>query len=92
MNNAGLLPSKTSWKLTVNTVVNAYETDNWKLRIDVDPDFSRFERLHTAIYPSVIYDVFTDVKLNFARTIANIWVTVPDVANLYCKLCLPLIV
>ena len=49
LNNKGLLPSKISFKLTVNTVVNAYESDNWKLRIGVDPDFSRFEQLHTAI-------------------------------------------
>ena len=31
--------------------------------------------------------MFTDVKPNIARTIAKICVSIPDVDNLYCKLC-----
>ena len=55
-------PGKFSWKRIVNSAVSRYENNQWCCRIDRDPDFTRFKRLHLSISPASIYSMGTRIK------------------------------
>ena len=87
--NPESLPPKSTWKSTVNTIVNRYETDAWRYRTSVDPDFSRFRHLHRTIRPCALYRLYnSEINPKIIRLISKIWVVLPYEIPSTCPLCL----
>ena len=80
-------PGKFSWKRIVNSAIRQYESRQWLSRIDRDPDFTRFRRLHTSIAPASIYNMDAMIKdRRLTATVAKLWVMKPTLIR-ECHLC-----
>ena len=69
----GRLPSKTTWKNTVNNVIHQKESNAWEQRLSSDSDWL-LQTIHPCIKPAVVYKVYTGSKSrSIIRTLALLW-------------------
>ena len=68
------LPSKPTWKNTLNNVIHQKETNIWEQRLSPDSEVCLFQTIHPCIKPAVVYKVYTGSKSrSIIRTLALLW-------------------
>ena len=81
--------SRKDLPLSLSIGETGYETDAWRYRTSVDPDFSRFRHLHSTIRPCTLYRLYNfETNPKIIRLISNIWVVLPYEIPSTCPLCL----
>ena len=84
----GRLPSKTTWKNTVNNVIHQKETNAWEQRLSSDSEFCLFQTIHPCIKPAVVYKVYTGSKSrSIIRTVALLWCRRAKLEITRCIIC-----
>ena len=87
--NSITFPNKHTWKTCVKRSIIHKEDINFKHRIDTDPDFSTFKRLHNTTYtPAYIWLLARETrKVGLCENIAKLWVRKPGYQISVCHYC-----